>query len=119
MSLSENIKRLRLDKGLTQEKLANILGISAQAVSKWENSETYPDGALLVPLAKALDVSLDELFDNGTVSMADLSRRILTVISKANEKERFNIARNICWQIEKGLFGNELLCGEKYDPNEL
>ena len=58
MSLSSNIKRLRLDKNLTQEQLANKLGISAQAVSKWETSETYPDGSLLLPLAKELNVSL-------------------------------------------------------------
>ena len=59
--LSQNIKRLRLEKNLTQEQLASMLGISAQAVSKWETTDTYPDGALLVPLAKALDISLDEL----------------------------------------------------------
>ena len=51
MSLSGNIRRLRLEKNLTQEQLAAKLGVSAQAVSKWETSETYPDGALLVPLA--------------------------------------------------------------------
>ena len=40
MSLSQNIKKLRLEKGLTQEQLALKLGVSAQAVSKWENSDT-------------------------------------------------------------------------------
>ena len=64
MSLSQNLKNLRVKKNMTQEQLANILGVSAQAVSKWETSETYPDGALLVPIANALDVSLDILFDN-------------------------------------------------------
>lgn len=47
MCLSENIKNFRLKKDLTQEQLASRLGVSAQAVSKWERSETYPDGALL------------------------------------------------------------------------
>ena len=61
MSLSQNIKRFRLEKEMTQEQLASLLGISAQAVSKWETNETYPDGALLVPIANALDVSADEL----------------------------------------------------------
>lgn len=36
MSLSQNIKRLRLEKEMTQEQLASLLGVSAQAVSKWE-----------------------------------------------------------------------------------
>ena len=64
MSLSETIKKYRLEKGYTQEQLGAALGLSAQAVSKWETSETYPDGALLVPLANTLGVSLDTLFGN-------------------------------------------------------
>ena len=52
MCLSENIKNFRLKKDLTQEQLASRLGVSAQAVSKWERSETYPDGALLVSLSR-------------------------------------------------------------------
>ena len=67
MSLSANIKRLRLEKDMTQEQLATKLGVSAQAVSKWETSETYPDGALLVPICNALGTSLDILFGNDRV----------------------------------------------------
>ena len=88
MSLSGNIKRLRLEKNWTQEQLATKLGVSAQAVSKWETSETYPDGALLVPLANELEVSLDELFGNDAVSMADISGRIVKFIHNTKAKER-------------------------------
>ena len=95
MSLSGNIKRLRLDKNLTQEQLATKLGVSAQAVSKWETSETYPDGALLVPLANELEVSLDELFGNETVTMADISERIVKLIHNTEAKERFNVALDL------------------------
>ena len=119
MSLSANIKRLRLAKNLTQEQLATTLGVSAQAVSKWETSETYPDGALLVPLAKALDVSLDELFDNDSVSMADIAGRIISLIHKSEAKDRFHIARDICWQIERGLFNCRMEIENNYDPNEI
>ena len=119
MSLSANIKRLRLAKNLTQEQLATTLGVSAQAVSKWETSETYPDGALLVPLAKALDVSLDELFDNDSVSMADIAGRIISLIHKSEAKDRFHIARDICWQIERGLFNCRMELENNYDPNEI
>ena len=87
MSLSDNIKRLRLARDLTQEQLATRLGVSAQAVSKWETSETYPDGALLVPLANELDASLDELFGNDSVSMADISGRIVKLIHNTEAKE--------------------------------
>ena len=119
MSLSGNIKRLRLEKNLTQEQLATKLGVSAQAVSKWETSETYPDGALLVPLANELGVSLDELFGNETVTMADISGRIVKLIHNTDAKERFNVARDIGWQIERGLFNCRMAIEKKYDPNEI
>ena len=119
MSLSGNIKRLRLEKNLTQEQLATKLGVSAQAVSKWETSETYPDGALLVPLANELEVSLDELFGNETVTMADISGRIVKLLHNTEAKERFNVARDIGWQIERGLFNCRMEIGKRYDPNEI
>ena len=119
MSLSGNIKRLRLEKNLTQEQLATRLGVSAQAVSKWETSETYPDGALLVPLANELEVSLDELFGNESVTMADISSKIMKLIHNSGAKERFNVARDIGWQIERGLFNCRMEIEKKYDPNEI
>lgn len=119
MSLSANIKRLRLEKNMTQEQLASRLGVSAQAVSKWETSETYPDGALLVPLANELSVSLDTLFDNEDVTMADISSRIISLIGKADAGERFNVARDICWQIERGLFNCRMQTEKKYDPDDI
>ena len=119
MSLSGNIKRLRLEKNLTQEQLATKLGVSAQAVSKWETSETYPDGALLIPLANELEVSLDELFGNESVTMADISGRIVKLIHNTEVKERFNVARDIGWQIERGLFNCRMEIEKKYDPNEI
>ncbi|MBQ8742047.1 MAG: helix-turn-helix transcriptional regulator [Clostridia bacterium] len=119
MSLSANIKRLRLEKNLTQEQLATKLGVSAQAVSKWETSETYPDGALLVPLANELDVSLDELFGNDSVTMADISGKIMKLIHNTEAKERFNVSRDITWQIERGLFNCRMEIEKKYDPNEI
>ena len=119
MSLSANIKRLRLEKDMTQEQLATKLGVSAQAVSKWETSETYPDGALLIPLANALEVSLDELFGNELVTMADISSKIVKLIHNTEPKERFNVARDIGWQIERGLFNCRMEIEKKYDPNEI
>ena len=119
MSLSNNIKKLRLEKNLTQEQLATKLGISAQAVSKWETSETYPDGSLLVPLANELEVSLDVLFDNEAVTMSDISERIINLIYNTESTERFNIARDICWQIERGLFNCRMEIEKQYDPDEI
>ena len=119
MSLSANIKRLRLEKDMTQEQLATKLGVSAQAVSKWETSETYPDGALLIPLANELEVSLDELFENNSVTMADISSKTVKLIHNTEATERFNVARDIGWQIERSLFNCRMEIGKKYDPNEI
>ena len=61
IKVGENIKRLRKVKGVTQEQIAEVLGISVTAVSKWERNETYPDITLLFPLAHYFGVTLDEL----------------------------------------------------------
>jgi len=59
--LSGNISRYRKDLGLTQENLADKLGISFQAVSKWETGQTVPETMLLSKLARALNISVDKL----------------------------------------------------------
>ena len=63
MDLGKKIKSLRLQKGVTQETLASELGVTAQAVSKWENGTTLPDIQLLPPLSVFFGVSIDELFE--------------------------------------------------------
>lgn len=115
MSLSDNIKKFRLNAGYTQEQLAEVLGISSQAVSKWERSETYPDGALLVPLAKALGASLDELFDNGDTPLRSVMAVISRSVSSCSRDDVFKLGRMICWQIERGMFGVKT----GFDPHEL
>jgi len=62
MKIGEIIKKLRKERDVTQEKLADYLGISYQAVSKWENGTALPDITLVVPLANFFGVSTDELF---------------------------------------------------------
>ena len=63
MELGKKIKSLRLQKGVTQETLAGELGVTAQAVSKWENGTTLPDIQLLPTLSVYFGVSIDELFE--------------------------------------------------------
>ena len=61
-NISENIKKLREIQHLTQEQLANSLGISYQAVSKWENAVTTPDIMMLPLIAQIFGVTIDDLF---------------------------------------------------------
>ncbi len=66
MTIGEKIKHLRLQSGITQEKLAEYLNITYQSVSKWENNNALPDVTLIVPLANFFGVTTDELFDRDT-----------------------------------------------------
>ena len=60
-TLGKRIGMLRREKGLKQEDLAEALGVSARAVSKWENDQTCPDISLLPKLSKLLGVTVDAL----------------------------------------------------------
>ena len=60
-TLGKRIAALRREKELTQDALAEVLGVSPQAVSKWENDQTCPDITLLPKLVQELGVSVDEL----------------------------------------------------------
>lgn len=57
------LAQLRKEKGLSQEELANRIGVSRQAISKWENGESSPDTDNLVALAKVYGVTIDELIN--------------------------------------------------------
>lgn len=61
------IKRLRESKRLNQNQLAEKIGVSNKAISKWETGRGYPDIALIEPLAKVLGVSIIELFSGENV----------------------------------------------------
>ncbi|MBQ7600022.1 MAG: helix-turn-helix domain-containing protein [Clostridia bacterium] len=63
MELGKKIRQLRFKAGLTQEQLADRLGIGPQSVSKWENSVAMPDITLLPLIAEIFGVSIDDLFD--------------------------------------------------------
>lgn len=61
MNLGDKLKSLRKEKNISQEKLAQYLNVSFQAVSKWENSNTYPDISLLPDIARFFGITIDEL----------------------------------------------------------
>lgn len=62
LKISEIIKAKRRERELTQEELANILGVTKAAVSKWETAESYPDITMLPRIAQLFHITMDELF---------------------------------------------------------
>ena len=62
MKLAEKLRELRLRDGRTQETLADALGVTPQAVSRWERGICYPDMELIPAIANCFGVSIDELF---------------------------------------------------------
>ena len=66
MTLAENIARLRKERGMTQEALAEVIGVSPQTISKWENSTTYPDVSLLPVIADVFGLTIDALYGRET-----------------------------------------------------
>jgi len=73
MNIGNNIAVLRKKKGITQEELANELGVSAQAVSKWENNSSCPDVSLLTKIADYFGVSVDALLRTQEDDIVDLA----------------------------------------------
>ena len=61
MNIAEVIRKYRKEAGMTQEEMANRLGVTAPAVNKWENGNSNPDIELLAPIARLLHISLDTL----------------------------------------------------------
>ena len=85
MFLSENLKKYRAIKGLTQEELADFLHITPQSVSKWERGECYPDISFLPALANIFETSIDLLMGMDAIR-AEETR--LSIHKKASEHQR-------------------------------
>ena len=104
MSFSENLQVIRKNNQLTQEELAELLGVSRQAVSKWELGEGYPEVEKLLILSKKLNVSLDSLM-TGSISMNEVretSRPGMIRIISPNEGVIMDIAKVMRSQEFKG-----------------
>ncbi len=93
IKIQEQIAFLRKQKGLTQEELAKALGVTNQAVSKWESGQCCPDIQLLPELAKYFEVSVDELLGcNSSKGLGDICLNLKDYFSSLPEKESFENA---------------------------
>lgn len=106
-TLGEKIARFRREKGLTQEALGAAVGVSMQAVSKWENGG-LPDATLIPSIARALGASTDALFGLDAAP-ADVEAAIAREIVDTPREERIRRAFELCWALQRGLAGARAL----------
>ena len=119
--IGENIRRLRREKGITQELLAERLHISAAAVSKWERGETVPDIGMLLPLAAYFNVSSDELLG---LNAAVTKEKVKAVLEERNrlsslgkEREAFDLIANAYRELPNDwLLTEDYMWKLVYDP---
>ena len=86
MTMGQIIKSLRKGRGFTQEELAERLGVTYQAISKWENDSGMPDISQIVPLATIFDVSTDYLFG---IDNSSETEDAVQIVSNANSVQQY------------------------------
>lgn len=97
LSIGENIKRLRKAKDITQEQLAEMVGVSCQSVSRWESEVCYPDMELLPEIAKIFEITVDKLLGVDDIAenkkVEEYLNRFQVAINKGKIDECISIAR--------------------------
>ena len=86
---SKNLKKLRLQKNLTQEKVAEVLGVSTQTISRWECNTTCPDIMLLPEIARLYCVTVDDLFKEDSSAYENYAQRLASVYEISHKAEDY------------------------------
>ena len=95
MNFGDNLKRLRKFKKISQEKLAEKVGVSRQAVSKWETGESYPEMNNILEICKIFHCNINELVNDNIVDVNSLDKEIVMNVVKFNEKKQRNM-KGVC-----------------------
>lgn len=117
MSFAENLQTIRKNNHLSQEELAEMLGVSRQAVSKWELGEGYPEVEKLLILSNKLNVSLDSLMGGsipknepqgsgkrGIIRITSPNEGVIMDVSKVMRSQEFRGGKN---SPKYGLFASD------------
>lgn len=96
IKINEQIIFLRKQKGMTQEEVASALGVTNQAVSKWESAQCCPDIQLLPAIAELFEVTIDELMGHKSAGgLGDICLKIRNYFTELPERESFEKAYRI------------------------
>lgn len=102
--IGKNIAAMRKEKGIKQDELASVVGVTPQAVSKWENGGV-PDVELLPAIADYFGVSVDRLFGRNVTDYTDVRRAFAEEIAKIPHDEQMKRGFQYCWDMERAFFG--------------
>ena len=86
---SKNLRKFRVTKNYTQEQVAEYLGVSPQAVSRWECGITFPDVMTLPEIAKLYCVTIDDLYKDNLIAYQNYADRLLSVYENSNDPRDF------------------------------
>lgn len=118
MKFSTKLRELRKLKGFTQEELAEILSVSFQTVSKWENDVSMPDVGLLPVIAECFGVSIDELLDYNSAQRKnekkEIAKEVHEKINAGNVKEAYDFLNNKIERYSSDVKLNHLLAATTY-----
>ena len=99
LKISENLRKFRKERGNTQDDLANHLGISVQAISKWERGDGFPDITLLPYIASYYEVTVDDIlgcnFIRKQKDIEAFEEQARVLINKGKRKERLELCRKM------------------------
>lgn len=104
LNFSKNLSNLRKERKITQENLANYLGVTKAAVSKWELNQSYPDITLLPIIASYFNISIDELLGYEPFMNDDEVKELYSKLIKEFSTEEFDIVYEKCIQYEKKYY---------------
>ena len=77
MKFCDKLPKLRKENNITQEQLADMLGVSRQAVSKWESGLSIPDMEKIIEMCKIFNCPIEELLDDGVISNTKITKKSL------------------------------------------
>ena len=100
MSFGKTIKKLRRERDMTQEQLAEILSISPQAISRWETDMAMPDISLIAPLCNFFNITSDELLE---IDLANKEEDITAICNEADKYSRRGYSEEARRILENGL----------------
>ncbi len=111
--IGQFLKKLRKEKSITQEQLAEILGVSNRSISRWENGTTMPDFDLLIQMAKYYDVEIGEILDGErkAENMDAKTEELMLKIADYNNVERNFFSKRMCAMFLIALVGMAVYAG--------